>query len=177
MNNVKKGLLITSFILANPAYAEKPYEPHSYFGFGYTFVDMEDLGYSASNGLLGAIFGYRFHKNIAIDFRGYANVSDDELYGVSIEVERSFSALAKGILPVNDYVYLYGMFGVATSKITARYNSNSASATDEDLQYGLGMSINKSNGEPLETQVEWLKLYDEDGFDATGINLNIVYNF
>lgn len=179
MKQIRNCLLISLALSGGSALASDTFEPHPYFGVGYTYVDMEFMGYSADNSMIGAILGYQFHRNFALDFRGYANVSDDDIYGVSIEVERSFSALAKGIIPLNDYVYLYGMFGIAKSKISARYNSISASESDDDVQYGLGMAINKGegDGERLETQIEWIKLYDKDGFDATGISLNIVYNF
>ncbi len=180
-------LLITSIFLSSTAFAEYDYghgefEPHPYFGLGYTFADIElDLsGYglgtpSADNGLLGAIFGYRFHKNFALDFRGYGNTSDDDIYGVNVEIDRMYSVLAKGILPVNDNVYFYGMVGAGDTKATASAGGISLSDSDEDFQYGVGMSV--TNGTPLETQIEWMKLYDDDGLEITGININIVYNF
>jgi len=133
-------------------------------------MDYRDL--SADNGLLGAIFGYRFHPNFALDFRGYGNVSDDNDYGEYVEIKHSYSVLAKGIIPANDYVYFYGMFGLAKSRVSLAYDSNS----EHDVQYGVGMAISKGGEEPFETQIEWMKLYDKDGLDATGINLNIVFN-
>jgi len=181
---MKKGLsCITTILLAlsGNSWASEDtdtFSPHPYFGLAYTYVDADYAGYNASNSLLGAILGYRFHENFAVDFRAYGNISDDDVYGVSVEIERSFSVLAKGIMPINDYVYIYGLLGMADSKAKLSYNGVSGSDSDDDIQYGVGMAISKGEGSaPLETQVEWIKLYDEDGLEATGINLNIVYNF
>ncbi|TOM44834.1 hypothetical protein CGH79_18790, partial [Vibrio parahaemolyticus] len=94
---------------------------------------------------------------------------DDELYGISLEVERNFALLAKGLVPLGENVDLYGLLGYG--KITA--SADGASESDEDLQYGIGFAFNK--GTPLELQIEWMKLYDDNGLDLSGINLNIVY--
>lgn len=115
------------------------------------------------------MFGYRFHQNFGVEVRGYGSVSDDELYGISLEVERNFALLAKGLVPLGENVDLYGLLGYG--KITA--SADGASESDEDLQYGIGFAFNK--GTPLELQIEWMKLYDDNGLDLSGINLNIVY--
>ncbi|RAS53241.1 outer membrane protein with beta-barrel domain [Vibrio diazotrophicus] len=167
-------ILVITALFFGSAQAEDRYSPHPYVGMTYSYVDAELYGYSVDNGLLGALVGFRFHQNFAVDFRAYANASDGDIFGAKVEVERSFSALAKGIIPVHEYFELYGLFGIATSKITASYGSLSGSESDEDIQYGIGIAINK--GEALETQIEWMKLYDDNNLDASGINLNIVYH-
>ncbi|EJE4162538.1 outer membrane beta-barrel protein [Vibrio parahaemolyticus] len=150
------------------------FEPFGYLGIGYQYADADiNLGslgsYSLNNSLLGAMFGYRFHQNFGVEVRGYGSVSDDELYGISLEVERNFALLAKGLVPLGENVDLYGLLGYG--KITA--SADGASESDEDLQYGIGFAFNK--GTPLELQIEWMKLYDDNGLDLSGINLNIVY--
>ncbi|MFV0448407.1 MAG: porin family protein [Vibrio sp.] len=162
-------IVITALFFGSAQAADR-YTPHPYVGMTYSYVDAELYGYSVDNGLLGALVGFRFHKNLAVDFRAYANASDDDIFGAKVEVERSFSALAKGIIPVHEYFELYGLFGIATSKISYGIFSES----DEDIQYGVGIAINR--GEELETQIEWMKLYDDKNLDASGINLNIVYH-
>ncbi|EGR0213697.1 outer membrane beta-barrel protein [Vibrio parahaemolyticus] len=150
------------------------FEPFGYLGIGYQYADADiNLGslgsYSLNNSLFGAMFGYRFHQNFGVEVRGYGSVSDDELYGISLEVERNFALLAKGLVPLGENVDLYGLLGYG--KITA--SADGASESDEDLQYGIGFAFNK--GTPLELQIEWMKLYDDNGLDLSGINLNIVY--
>ncbi|ELA7187673.1 TPA: porin family protein [Vibrio alginolyticus] len=150
------------------------FEPFGYLGVGYQYADADiNLGslgsYSLNNSLLGAMFGYRFHQNFGVEVRGYGSISDDELYGTSVEVERNFALLAKGLVPLGENVDLYGLLGYG--KITASVDGISDS--DEDLQYGVGFAFNK--GTPLELQIEWMKLYDDKGLDLSGFNLNIVY--
>lgn len=160
---------------------EQKFEPHHYWGLGYSYldgnVDLSSVGsseFSFDNGLVGAIVGYRFDEYFALDFRGYGNVSYDEIGAADIKVKRSFSLLGRGILPFDKNVYFYGMLGIATSNASLSSSYGEVYDTDEDIQYGVGMSINK--GGKLELQVEWLKVYDEDFVDISGINVNLVYN-
>ncbi|MDV6250680.1 porin family protein [Vibrio sp. EA2] len=174
---VTRYLLFTVLILLSSTTRAESFEPHPYFGIGYTYADADVYGTSIDNGLLGAIFGYKFHPNFGVDLRAYGNVSDDEVYGTTVKIERSFSILAKGIIPANEYIYFYGLLGFADSKVKASDIYGSVSDSDEDLQYGVGMAISKGKSAPLEIQIEWMSLYDEDDVDITGFNINAVYNF
>ncbi len=172
---VLQCMILITLLFFSSARAGDRYSSHPYFGIGYTHIDAELYGYSVTNGFLGAILGYRLNKYLAIDLRAYGNIVDDTINDVDISAEYSFSALAKGVIPANDFIDFYLMVGMASSKLKIEGDFLSMTETDENLQYGAGVSINK--GEAVETQIEWIQLYDEDFLDAYGINLNIVYNF
>lgn len=176
--------LLLAVLFSGTAYASDHdhdrFEEYPYIGIGYSAlsgdIDLSTLNlgvYSFSNGMLGVIGGYRFHPNFAVEARGYGNVSDDELLGVNIEIENSFSVLAKALIPIGKYVDLYGSLGFATNTAEASANGVSISTSDEDIQYGAGVAFNK--GEQLELQIEWLKLFDDDGLEVDGFNINLIY--
>ena len=154
-------------------------EPHSYFGVGYSFVDVDVDGTvndSFDSDLLGVIIGYQFNTNLAVEFRGYGNVSDDEFLGVSAEINNHFNIVGKAMLPIDRYIkpYVLAGFGSTKGKIA------SGSETETDFLYGVGIGINKGNA--LEFAVEWVRMFDDSfgvsGVDFKGdsINLNLVYH-
>lgn len=156
------------------------FEEYPYIGIGYSAlsgdIDLTALNLgtlSFDNGMLGVIAGYRFHPNFAAEVRGYGNVSDDEILGANFEIESSFSVLGKALIPIGKYVELFGTLGFAKSSAEASANGVSVSVSDEDVQYGVGIAFNK--GEQLELQVEWMRLFDDDGLEVDGFNINLVY--
>ena len=175
--------VLTTLFTVNVSASNEDYErfeEYPYIGIGYSAlsgdIDLSALSsgsYSFSNGMLGVIGGYRFHPNFAAEVRGYGNVSDDELLGVTVEIEHSFSVLAKALIPIGKYIDLYGSLGFATSSAGVSNNSTTVSVSDEDIQYGAGVAFNK--GEQLELQLEWMRLFDGDGLEVNGFNINLVY--
>ncbi|WP_117233162.1 porin family protein [Vibrio maerlii] len=166
------GLLFTANSQAN--YSEQ----YSYFGLGFTAanadVDIAPLGsFSFDSSLLGLVLGHRFHPNFAAEVRGYGSISDDELLGVTTEIDNSFSVIAKGIIPLGQYFDFYGSLGYGRSKLSLSANGVSISDTDDDFQYGIGLAVNK--GAELELQIEWMKLYDDNDLEIDGFNLNLIY--
>ncbi|MBY5945017.1 porin family protein [Photobacterium rosenbergii] len=156
-------------------------EPHMYLGIGASFIDVEvdvdGVGSTSFNSeLLGVIIGYQFNSNFAVEFRGYGNISDDEILGVSIEAENHFNILGRAILPIDRYIKPYLLAGVGRTK--GKLASESESETD--FLYGVGIGISKGNA--LELSVEWARAFD-DSFGISGanfkgdtINLNLVYH-
>lgn len=180
----KRLVLVLSLLFAASAGANydenEQFEEYPYIGVGYSALsgdyDLNAIGldtYSFNNGLVGIIGGYRFHPNLAGEVRGYGNASEDEILGVVVEVENSFSVLGKALVPIGRYIDIYGILGFGTSKAEASYNGLSVSKSDEDIQYGVGFAVNK--GEALELHVEWMRLYDSGGLEVDGFNINLVY--
>ena len=168
------AVAMVAFIAIIPVKVSAAFDEHGYFGLGYSYTDanIDGIG-SIDNSLVGLIAGYRFHPVFALEARGYGNVSDDELLGVNFEIDSNFSVFGKGIVPLGKYVDLYGLLGMGRVKGTASALGNSASESESEVQYGAGFSFNK--GESVELMLEWTKWYNDDGIDANGFNLNLVY--
>lgn len=134
---------------------------------------------SIDNSLLGLIFGYQLHENFSIEARGYGNASDDELAGNTISVDNHFSVIARGIFPVHRNFRPYAMLGYGKSKLDVNGLSES-----DDVIYGLGVAV--SNGNRVQLEIEWMKIYDESfgisentrvNLDSDTFNINLVYHF
>lgn len=185
MNGYKKLLLIPCCLFSTPVfsadYNAQSVAPHPYIGLAYAYVDadieVDGVGSdNIDNSLLGLIVGYQLHQNFAVEFRGYGNISDYDALGSSIEVDTAFSLLGRGIVPISENFTLYGLLGAG--KVKGKIGT--ASETETEIQYGVGMAINK--GQPLELQVEWFRMFDDsfgiDGvnFEGDNINVNLVYH-
>ncbi|XAW87409.1 porin family protein [Vibrio sp. CDRSL-10 TSBA] len=185
MKSLKKLWLVPCALLSTTAmavdYNAQSITPHPYIGLGYSYVDTDvDWDGTGSentdSGMLGLIVGYQLHQNIGVEFRGYGNVSDGDAFGSKVEINSAFSLFARGIVPVSENFTLYGLLGAG--KVKAKVDDYSE--TESEIQYGVGMAINK--GQPLELQVEWLRMFD-DSFDIDNVNLqgdsinvNLVYH-
>lgn len=161
--------------VSSSACAKGSFKEYGYIGLGYSYVDADILGLtSVDNSLLGLVGGYRFHENFAVEARGYGNVSNDSISDVDIQIDHSFSLFGKAVLPVWEYLDIYGLLGFGQLKASVTGQGNNISDTDSDFQYGIGAAFNKGN--PLELQLEWVKWYDNDGLDVNGFNLNLVWH-
>lgn len=141
-------------------------EPHMYLGIGASFVDVDIDGAvndSFDSDLLGVIIGYQFNTNLAVEFRGYGNVSDDDLRGVSAEVNNHFNIVGRAMLPIDRYIKPYALVGFGSTKVKIA----AASETETDFLYGVGVGINKGNA--LELTVEWTRMFD-DSFGVSGVD-------
>ncbi|WP_089138105.1 porin family protein [Vibrio rumoiensis] len=173
-------------IFASPATFANNLEPHMYMGLLYSYADVsgnveinnEEADFD--NSMLGVALGYQFHKNFAIEARGYGSVSDDEVGGYKVKVNNHFNVLGKGILPLDDngYFRIYGLLGFGQTKISVSSDSES----ETDFLYGAGMSF--STNKPISFDVEWVRAFDDESFGISHasisgdmFNLNLVYHF
>lgn len=161
-------------------------EPHMYMGVSYSYASVDsnivinsDTNLDFSNSLLGGIIGYQFHKNFALEARGYGSVTDDSVNGYKMKISNHFNILAKAIIPINEeYFKAYGILGYGQTKI----NLNSESESEQDILYGVGFSF--SNHNPISFNIEWLRSFDDKSFDIPNgsvngnmFNVNLVYHF
>ncbi len=154
------------------AFAPQSKDAYLYTGLSGAFVEA-DLGdhQRFNHYLVGALVGYRFNDNLALDVRGYKSASEGSVDGASAAVDRSLSALAKIILPVSDNVEAYAIGGYAH----LRAEDNGDYTSDSDVQYGLGLAV--KNDTPLEAHFEVLRVYDQEDVSIWGANLNVIYKF
>ncbi|MDP5253574.1 MULTISPECIES: outer membrane beta-barrel protein [unclassified Vibrio] len=154
------------------AFAPQSEESYLYTGVSGTFIES-DLGdhQRFNHYMIGALVGYRFNDNLALDVRGYKSASEGSVSGESAALDRSLSALAKVILPVTENVEAYALGGYA--HLRAEYNGEYTS--DNDFQYGVGLAV--KNDTPLEAHFEVLRVYDQDDVSIWGANINVIYKF
>ena len=173
---------LSLLFFASSISAKQSNDQFMYLGLNFARTNIEfnvdNVGsLDISNSLIGGTVGYQFHRNFSIEARGYGNLSDNSYSGNKIELKSHFSAVFRAILPINQYFKPYAILGYGTSELSV----NSLSESDEDIVYGMGMSINK--GEPLHLEVEWVNIYDKNfselggSIDAYNLNLNLVYHF
>ena len=151
-----------------------------YVGLGVSRINVElsvdNLGsVDISNNMLGILLGYQFNDYFSVEARGYSNLSDEDVGGVNVEVDHQFNALIRGGYLIAQYFKPYVLFGYGTSKLSV----SGLSESDEDIVYGLGLSVN--DGRPLHLEVEWQKSYDNKfdgyGLEADSFQANLVYYF
>jgi hypothetical protein len=136
-------------------------------------IEMQVSGSTVKtkNTLVGAIIGYRPFKNVGIEVRGYGDASSED-----INVDYHFNVLGELILPVDQYMELYGMFGIGKTKLSY---FNQISDEEEDIVYGVGVSVN--NGTAIRLNLEWQYMMDGEinGGDAElgSFNMNFMYYF
>ncbi|NMH64919.1 outer membrane beta-barrel protein [Shewanella salipaludis] len=182
------GTLYLNGVSANELYPHDNVQ-HMYLGLSGAFVDVDaDVvdfdtlaagSLSIDNTLLGVIVGYQLHENFAFEARGYGNTSDETIDGIDFSVDSHFSVLARGILPLNQYFRPYVLLGYGKS----RASIGGFSDDDNDIIYGAGLAI--SNGNRVQLELEWMRIYDESFSTGSGslslkgdsINLNLVYHF
>ncbi|MCW8331009.1 porin family protein [Photobacterium sp. SDRW27] len=155
---------------------------HMYAGLSYASVDADaevsNVGSTSfDSNLLGLTIGYQFDANFAVEARAYGNVNDDDINGVTAEVKEHYSLMGRAILPIDRYLKPYALLGYGYSQ--GRFASDTD--RDSDIVYGAGLAI--GNGERVEVELEWIKLFD-DNFNLSGaefsgdtFNFNIVYHF
>ncbi|UXI00109.1 porin family protein [Photobacterium sp. TY1-4] len=155
---------------------------HMYLGLSYSFVDVKvniNDGDSTSfdSSLLGLTIGYQAHTNFSVEFRGYGNISDDEISNTTVEVSNNFSLMGRALLPLDENFKIYALLGYGKAK----GKLGGQSETENEVQYGVGMAVNE--GHPVDLEVEWVKLFDDNfnlsgvNFSGESININLVYHF
>ena len=122
--------------------------------------------------LLGRL-GYNFNDYIGIGFEGGFSLIEDELFGVDFDVTTTFFYL-RGNVPVGEDSSVYVLVGPTNVEVTGSSGGTSISADDDDTGIGFGFET------PLESVsffVDYITYYDDDGVDATSINLGVVSYF
>lgn len=166
--------LVSHSALAVEQFIESETRRAVYAGNSIAFpnIEMQVSGSTVKtkNTLIGAVIGYRPFKNIGVEVRGYGDVSDEP-----ITVDYHFNLLGELILPVDQYMELYGMFGIGQTKMTYLRQSDD----DTDTVYGVGVSIN--NGTAIRLNLEWQQMLDGDingrDTEASSFNMNFMYYF
>lgn len=152
-----------------------------YGDVGYTLVKISADGYSVTPKVLRGVVGYEVNPNLAIEGMVGLGVGDDSttLAGVKLvgEVDHMIGLYLKPKMAVSPDLELFARAGFVRSKVTASAPAYgvSASESQSDLSYGVGMSysINKTTA----LNVDYMSYYNKDGVKANGFTVGVGFKF
>lgn len=144
-----------------------------YGGVSFSSVDLDGVSPKA----IGAHVGAKLSDNLAAEARFGIGMGDDK----GFEVDNYFSVLAKGILPIQDNLSVYGLVGF--SRVAASYSETvcfgggwgcqtySGEASDSGLSLGAGAEFALTP--KISLSAEYLMMVD----DADALSVAASYKF
>ncbi len=130
----------------------------------------------------GVIVGYEFHPNLALEGIAVTSVDPDtirlngsEVADSSLKVKRAFGFFIKPKVMLTPEWELFGRLGSIENKTKAQYGSLSATQTEHDLAYGIGLNyhFNKTTYGSL----GYSSFYDKQNTTARGATLAVGMKF
>ncbi|MEY4733907.1 MAG: hypothetical protein RLZZ464_1973 [Pseudomonadota bacterium] len=130
----------------------------------------------------GVVVGYEFHPNLALEGIAVTNVDPDtislngsEVADASLKVKRAFGFFIKPKVMLTPEWELFGRLGSIENKTRAQYGSLSATQTEHDLAYGIGLNyhFNKTTYGSL----GYTSFYDKNNTTARGATLAVGMKF
>lgn len=94
---------------------------------GSLFTDPSVLGVSA-------LAGAKLHENLAAEARLGLGLGDDN----GVEIDSYLALLAKGILPIDDKLSVYGVAGLARVAYSVDFWRHSGSVSESGITLGVG---------------------------------------
>ena len=143
-------------------------------------VSYKEEGFATAKPIaIGGKFGKQFTPNIALEARFGIGVADDEIDAggipVKLEVDNYYGLYGKAMLPVSPNVSLYGLLGFTRAKVTASAGGFTASASDDDVSFGVGAEFGVSRTASI--NLEWAQLVDGEGVELQGLTVGVSFKF
>lgn len=154
-----------------------------YGGLGYSSAGADVDGVDFDLGVLYGRIGSQVDENISAEFRVGVGTSDDTIRGsggeATLQLDKFFGAYFRGSLPLNDVVKPYVILGFTNIDVEVSYDtflgSGSESDSDTDVSYGVGIDFQLDN--QLIMNVEYMKIYDDEEWDVSGLALGVAFRF
>jgi opacity protein-like surface antigen len=154
-----------------------------YLGIGASAMslrnDLSDEEFSSPGVMLQA--GYQFNKYIAVEGRYTKNVGKLKYdHGTTSNLDNddypadftNGGIYLKPMLPMENFI-LYGLIGYGQVKMTnLPGGAGTADRSESGLQWGAGVSYRASKN--LSISVDYVRFYDDTGFDYRGTTANVV---
>lgn len=143
-----------------------------YAGASFSSVDLDGVSPSA----IGAHVGAKLHPNLAAEARFGIGMGDDK----GFEVDNYYSVLAKGILPIQDNLSVYGLVGF--SRVAVSYSETwcdpffgcfKAEGEGSDSGLSLGAGAEFALTPKISVSAEYLMMVD----DADALSVAASYKF
>ncbi len=154
-----------------------------YIGIGASAMSLRDDLSDEEFTTAGIMFqaGYQFNRYVALEGRytkglgklkydhGNTNNPDSDDFPADFT---NIGIYLKPMLPVENFV-LYGLIGYGEVKMTNLPGGvGTADRSESGLQWGAGVSYRAS--ENVSTSVDYVRFYDDTGFDYRGTTANVV---
>jgi small nuclear ribonucleoprotein (snRNP)-like protein len=130
----------------------------------------------------GVVVGYEVHPNLALEGVAVTNVDTDtislngsEVAGASLKVQRAFGFFIKPKVMLTPELELFGRVGSIENRTVGQVGSLSATQTDHDLAYGIGLNyhFNKTTYGSL----GYTSFYDKNNTTTRGATLAVGMKF
>ena len=158
------GLFYTSEAKADAGF----YAGVSYSQLDYSESGIDDLDFSTVGGLVG----YNLSSSFAIEIRGAKGQSDDSLYGIGVEIDKTMSVLGKFSLPNETNVTPYVIAGYSKGWLKA---DGGFKGDESDFSYGIGAAFALTD--QLSVSAEYASLIDKDDVEVAALSLMAIYTF
>ena len=143
-----------------------------YGGVSYSQLDYSEPGLDLDFSTIGGLVGYKLSNSFAIEVRGARGQRDDSLYGVGVEVDKTFSVLGRFSLPneTNVTPYVVAGFTKAWLEVDGGYKVN-----ESDYSYGIGAAFSLTD--QFAVSAEYVVLLDKDDAEINALSLIATYDF
>ena len=134
MNNFLKGLAIAGLVTTS-SIASADWS----ISGGYANFNEDDDGLDVSLGAIYASAGYHYESGNVMfmpEIRLGVGVSDDDIFGVNVEIDSFFAASIRGQYNVTESFGVFLQPSYARLELTA--SGNGVSFTDDDWEFGFG---------------------------------------
>lgn len=153
-------------VAASPLYGE----------LGYSFLNVKEntTGFDATPQALRGIIGYNFHPYFAGEAMLAIGTSSDSDLGVDAKVQNAFGLFLKPKYDFNNFE-VFGRLGWARTKTRLSIPGFTASGSDNDFAYGVG--VNYSFNPKMYVGADYMRLLDKDGAKVGGWTISFGYRF
>jgi len=122
--------------------------------------------------------GYQITNQLAVEAQLANSAKEDDINNLDVDVDK-FTGLYVRYSGDSDYngVTMYFIAGSSTTKLKWTRNGISDSETFEDFSYGIGAEERSGSIQNMLYTFEYIKYYDSNDLDLSGISLGVRYNF
>ncbi|MFX1679302.1 porin family protein [Mitsuaria sp. CC2] len=168
------AIAAAALLLAGAAQAQAP-KPELYGELGYSFITIDAGGPDLEPGLLRGIVGWNVHPYLAVEGLLAGGVKDDKTAGITTKISNAYGVYLKPKYDFGNGFQVFGRLGYLHNKIKYSFNGMSASDSDDDVSYGVGVGYAFSK--QWYGALDYTSYYDKDGIKASGVTLGVGYRF
>ncbi|OWQ46022.1 hypothetical protein CDL60_15505 [Roseateles noduli] len=168
------AIAAAALLLAGAAQAQAV-KPALYGEVGYSFITIDAGGPDLEPGLLRGIVGWNVHPYLAVEGLLATGVKDDNTDGVKTKVSNAYGFYLKPKYDFGNGIQVFGRLGYVHTKIKSSFGGLSASGSDDDVSYGVGVSYAFSK--QWYGALDYTSYYNKDGVKASGVTLGAGYRF
>ena len=166
-----------AFLLLGAAQAQPVRGASPWYGeLGYSFLQVKEsfTGFDANPQALRGFVGYNFHPYFAGEFMLLGGTTTDSDLGVDAKVNHSYGFFLKPKYNYNNFE-VFGRLGWARTKVEASIPGFSASASENDFAYGIGLNFNVNPRTYV--GIDWMEYLNKDDAKVRGVTLSVGYRF